>query len=131
MLHSIPFKKFIPAILWFVFLMVLICLPGQEFPEIDGWSAWLKRIYFDKWAHAGMFGVMMFLFALPFKSADLPEKKKKSIYLFIAVLTCIWGLITEIIQLYVPFRSFDLLDWAADSFGTIIALYAMRLFPTK
>ena len=78
-----------------------------------------------------MFGIMMMLFSFPFKSADLKEEKKKSIYLLIALLTCIWGLTTECIQLYVPFRSFDLLDWAADSFGTIIALCVMRLFPTK
>jgi hypothetical protein len=131
MLYSIPFKKFIPAILWFLLVFILICLPGQEFPEMDVWSAWLQKIYFDKWVHAGIFGVMMFLFAWPFKSADLQDEKKKSIYLLIALLTCIWGLVTECIQLYVPFRSFDLLDWAADSFGTIIAHYVMRLFPTK
>ena len=131
MLNSIPFKKFIPAILWFLLVLFLICLPGQEFPEIDGWSAWMEKIHFDKWIHAGMFGTMMILFAFPFRSADLHEEKKKSIYLLIAVLTSIWGLATECIQLYIPFRSFDLLDWAADSFGTIIALYMMRLFPTK
>jgi hypothetical protein len=131
MLNRIPFKKFIPAILWFLLVLFLICLPGQEFPEMDDWSAWLEKIHFDKWVHAGMFGIMMILFALPFKSADLQKEKTKSIYLVIAVLTCIWGLVTECIQLYVPFRSFDLLDWAADSFGTIIALYVMRLFPTK
>ena len=130
-MNSIPFKKFIPAILWFLLVLFLICLPGQEFPEIDGWSAWMEKIHFDKWIHAGMFGTMMILFAFPFRSADLHEEKKKSIYLLIAVLTSIWGLATECIQLYVPFRSFDLLDWAADSFGTIIALYMMRLFPTK
>jgi hypothetical protein len=131
MLNRIPFKKFIPAILWFLLVLFLICLPGQELPELDGWSAWLEKIHFDKWIHAGMFGTMMMLFAFPFRSADLHEEKKKSIYLFIAVLTSIWGLATECIQLYIPFRSFDLLDWAADSFGTIIALYMMRLFPTK
>lgn len=130
-MNSIPFKKFIPAILWFLLVLFLICLPGQEFPEIDGWSAWMEKIHFDKWIHAGMFGTMMILFAFPFRSADLHEEKKKSIYLLIAVLTSIWGLATECIQLYIPFRSFDLLDWAADSFGTIIALYVMRLFPTK
>lgn len=131
MLNSIPLKKFIPAILWFLLVLVLICLPGQEFPAMDGWSVWLEKIFFDKWVHAGIFGVMMLLFALPFKSADLQEAKKKSIYLLIALLICIWGLVTECIQLYVPFRSFDLLDWAADSLGTVIALYVMRLFPTK
>ena len=130
-MNSIPFKKFIPAILWFLLVLFLICLPGQEFPEIDGWSAWMEKIHFDKWIHAGMFGTMMILFAFPFRSADLHEEKKKSIYLLIAVLTSIWGLATECIQLYIPFRSFDLLDWAADSFGSIIALYVMRLFPTK
>jgi len=131
MLNKIPFKKFIPAILWFLLVLFLICLPGQEFPELGEWSTWLEKIHFDKWVHTGMFGVMMLLFALPFKYADLHVVKKKSIYLRIALLTSIWGLATECIQLYIPFRSFDLLDWAADSFGAVIALYVMRLFPTK
>ncbi len=131
MLNRIPFKKFIPAILWFLLVLVLICLPGQEFSEIDNWSAWLKKIYFDKWVHAGLFAVMMVLFALPFHSSSLALNKKKSFYLLIALLTCIWGLLTECIQLYVPFRSFDWIDWAADSFGALIGLYFMRLFPTK
>jgi VanZ family protein len=41
----------------------------------------------------------------------------------------VWGIFTEIIQLYVPGRSFDLLDWAADSLGALLALLlAKRLF---
>lgn len=131
MLNRILFQKFIPAILWFLLVLVLICLPGQEFSEIDNWSVWLKKIYFDKWVHAGLFAVMMVLFALPFRSTAHTLNKKKSIYLLIALLTSIWGLLTECIQLYVPFRSFEWIDWAADSFGALIGLYFMRLFPTK
>ena len=128
---SIPFKKFIPAILWFILVLILIILPGQEIPVIDGWSAWLNKIHFDKFVHAGMFGVMMLLFSLPFQKSTFDLNKKKSIYLYITILVCIWGLATECIQLYVPFRSFDLIDWAADSLGAFIGLYYMRLFPTK
>ena len=131
MLNRIPFKKFIPAILWFLLVLVLICLPGQEFSEIDNWSEWLKKIYFDKWVHAGLFAVMMVLFSLPFRSTSHALIKKKSIYLLIALLTCFWGLATEYIQFYVPFRSFEWIDWAADSLGALIGLYFMRLFPTK
>lgn len=128
---TIPLKKFIPAILWFLLVMVLICLPGQEFPEMDGWSAWLKKLYFDKMVHAGMFGVMMILFSWPFKTTPYELDKKLSTYWLIAILTCIWGLVTECIQLYVPFRSFDWIDWLADSAGAFAGLYYMRLFPTK
>lgn len=111
--------------------MVLICMPGQEFPDMDGWSAWLKKLYFDKMVHAGMFGVMMILFSWPYKTSEFDSSKKKSVYLLIATLTCVWGLVTECIQLYVPFRSFDWIDWLADSIGAYAGLYYMSLFPTK
>lgn len=78
-----------------------------------------------------MFGVMMILFAFPFRTAELTTAKKKSIYLIITILTCTWGLATECIQLFVPLRSFDLIDWVADSLGAVIGLYYMYLFPTK
>ena len=94
-------------------------------PDLHGW---FHNIYGDKWVHAGMFGVMAWLFMLPIKKATnivLPVQKKYFIRIVIAVVA--WGYLTECIQIFVPGRSYDLLDWAADSTGAILAYGWIRL----
>src|SRR6478672_5501393 len=66
-------KKFIPGIAWFFILLVLLCLPGDDLPDSD-W--WLDKIYFDKWVHTGLFGLLAALFMAPV-FASRPSKKKK------------------------------------------------------
>lgn len=78
-----------------------------------------------------MFGIMMFLFSFPFEKTDFSKTQKTTYYRYIALLVCIWGLMTECIQVYVPHRDFDWLDWGADSAGALIVLLLMNLFPTK
>lgn len=75
-----------------------------------------------------MFGIMSFLFFLPFyRLKSLTAKQKQKSYLWIALLTITWGYLTECIQIYVPGRSYDLMDWAADSAGVVLSLFFMRL----
>ncbi|MBL0055732.1 MAG: VanZ family protein [Chitinophagaceae bacterium] len=113
-------KKFIPGIAWFFLIAVLICLPGQDLPDVDDW---LGRIYFDKWVHAGLFAVLALLFMWPFLGSDMPGLSKRQMALKITLSCCLWGLATEFIQKYfVPGRQFDWLDWSADTLGALLAL---------
>ncbi|HUS02589.1 MAG TPA: VanZ family protein, partial [Chitinophagaceae bacterium] len=51
-------------------------------------------------------------------------KERLQYFIKIAIATCIWGLTTEVIQkFFVPGRSFDMFDWAADSLGALIAFW--------
>jgi len=122
-LKQIRLKKFLPGIIWFLLVLLLICLPQADIPEVDDW---FHRVYFDKWVHAGMFGILAFLFMWPFQKSNLPDFRKKQTYLIIAILTSCWGFATECIQLYIPGRSYDLLDWMADSFGIVLVLIFAR-----
>jgi VanZ family protein len=115
----IPFKKYIPGIAWFFLVFFLICLPGNQFPKTDDW---LKLIYFDKWVHCGLFGILAFLWMKPFALSDIVPLQKLNFAIKIAVAVSVWGLTTEYIQKYfIPFRSFDWWDWAADSLGALLA----------
>jgi VanZ family protein len=117
----IPFKIYIPGIAWFFLVLFLICLPGNQFPKTDDW---LKVIYFDKWVHAGLFAVLAFLWMRPYAMIDIAKQQRLNIIIKIAVATSIWGLTTEFIQKYfIPFRNFDLWDWAADSVGVAVAFF--------
>jgi VanZ family protein len=117
--------KFLPGIAWFLFVLILICLPGKSIPE----AGWLDFIDFDKLVHAGLFGGIVFLFCRPFRSASLEKKEKINLFIKITLATCIWGITTELIQkFFIPGRQFDLLDWAADSLGAILAFFVSKRF---
>lgn len=112
-------KLFIPAIVWFLIVLLLLCIPGKDIPE--------TRFSFsgaDKIIHLFLFGMMAYLFCRPFLLSDAyPGSRNKFIYLLIVLAVSLWGLTTEFIQkYYVPNREFELLDWFADSLGALGAL---------
>jgi len=117
---KISLIKFIPGIAWFFVVLIMICLPKKDLPEVEGWLAY---IYIDKWIHIGMFGILAFLFMYPFHIKEVVPRTKNDYFLTVFILTVCWGLATECIQLYIPGRSFDLLDWAADGSGAFLALF--------
>ena len=123
--NGLRVKKFIPGIAWFFLVLVLLCLPGSDLPKVDDW---LNTIHFDKWVHIGLFSVLAFLFMRPFIRSSLPVTDKWHWMVRIAIATSIWGLTSEVIQkYYIPGRSFDWFDWAADSFGALVALVFSKL----
>ncbi len=127
-MKKIPFRKFLPGIAWFFIVLVLTCLPGNDIPKIG----WLENLNFDKWVHAGMFGGLTFLFSFPFFKSGFSNIERLHYFIRIAIAASIWGLTIEFIQKYfVINRDFDLLDWAADSAGALIALWFCRYWNNK
>jgi VanZ family protein len=115
--------KFLPGIAWFIAVMIIICLPGNE---MSG-SGWLSIAKFDKLIHATMFGGLVFLFCMPFKKAAMDNDAKKNLFIRITIATIVWGLATEFIQKYfILGRQYDLADWLADSAGAIAAYFISR-----
>lgn len=118
-------KKFIPGIAWFLLVLVLICLPGEDIPQIEE----LDFVNFDKLVHAGLFGGIVFFFAMAYNKAPITQKEKVAIIFKLTFATVIWGITTEFIQkFFVPGRQFDLVDWLADSIGAVISFFVSRLF---
>ncbi|MBL0145170.1 MAG: VanZ family protein [Chitinophagaceae bacterium] len=112
-------KKFIPGIAWFFLVLVLICIPSSNLPDDVGF---LKKISFDKWVHAGLFGVLALLFILPVLKFNLTQKQKINYAIKITLSVIVWGLATEFIQKYfITGRFFDWFDWLADSSGALLA----------
>ncbi|MEO6729977.1 MAG: VanZ family protein [Ferruginibacter sp.] len=115
--------KFIPGIAWFFIVLVLLCMPGNAIPSVN----WMTKLYLDKWVHAGVFGLLALLFMLPVALSDMDSKEKLYYFIRIAIATSVWGLTTEFIQKYLATdRSFDLLDWAADSVGAFASFIICR-----
>ena len=127
-MKPLTFKNFIPGIAWFFVVLILVTLPGEDIPQPKGWFEWINLIQFDKIVHIGIFGLLSFLFTRPIaRSSSFSPKEKWRYFLKIALAVCIWGLTTELIQkFYIPTRSFDLVDWAADSIGALTSLLFSR-----
>ena len=116
--------KFIPGTAWFFVVLFLMCIPGPDLPKVDDW---LHRIYFDKWIHVGVFCVLMVSFCWPFYKTTVSSHSKLKYFLLIALATSLFGFITELIQKYwIVGRSYDLLDWLADTIGAGIGLIFSR-----
>lgn len=131
-MKPLTFKSFIPGIAWFFVVLTLICLPAEDIPQPRGWFEWMNLIRIDKVVHMGIFGLLSFLFIWPIAKSNLPAKEKWNYFLRISLAVCIWGLTTELIQkFFIPTRQFDLVDWAADSIGALIALLFSRKIFSK
>jgi hypothetical protein len=123
---SLKFVQFLPGIAWFLFVLVLICLPGEDVPEEPGW---LNIPEFDKIVHAALFGGIVFWFCMPFKKSTIAKPNKLNLFIKIGIATIVWGITTEYIQkFFIEGRQFDLVDWAADSIGAVIAFFVSRKF---
>ena len=121
-MKKISFKKFIPGIAWFFIVLLLLCaFPGKDLPKVD----WLTNIdYYDKVVTYWCIWVLTVLFCWPFYKSSFNKQERLQYFLKIAIVASIWGLTMEFIQkFFIPGRSFDLLDWAADSLGAFIAYF--------
>jgi VanZ family protein len=96
-------------------------MPQDDIPDLDlfWWMTWIKP---DKLVHAVLFGMQYFLLYLPFAiQADSKKIRDNSLYLALSV--GVWGMSTEIIQRFVPGRSFDWADLIADLLGILLAYF--------
>jgi VanZ family protein len=103
-------------------------MPQDDIPELNlfWWMTWIKP---DKLAHAVIFGMQYFLLFLPLaKEADSHKTREVSRHLLWGVAA--WGMATEIIQRFVPGRSFDWADWIADFLGIVLAFWFTPLIRT-
>jgi len=118
-------SKFIPGIAWFFLILIAVCTPGYDLPEVD---SWFTEINFDKLIHTGLFAVLAWLFMYPVIKSALTRKEKWNWAIKITLSTCIYGLLTELLQrFFIPSRSFDLFDLLFDIFGGLAALLYAKI----
>lgn len=100
--------RVLPALLWALGIWTLSSqadLPGGE----------LDLPYLDKIAHAGLFALLAGLSMLAGAPARLAW-----------ILATGWGVIDEFHQAFVPLRTPELADLAADSVGALLAVLAVK-----
>ncbi len=106
--------SFIPAAVWVAVIYILLTMPSSDIPSIP----LLDQLDFDKWVHAGLFGVLVMLIAFPLIKY-YPENR--TLFILIAVGCCLYGIAMEYVQKYLTSdRDFDVLDMVADACGCMI-----------
>lgn len=121
-----PVKKFLakqyPALLWSVFIFILLALPGSMIPS----EANFGISNFDKYVHVSIFCVFVLLWS--FYYAAKPAKKNKSVFFLIFIIACLYGIAMEYVQKYfIPFRDFDVYDIMADVAGAAVGYLIVSL----
>jgi VanZ family protein len=84
----------------------------------------MDQLQVDKLVHIGLFGILCFLFMFPFKKSGIEYKNRLPWFLLVTVSAIFYGIIIEFVQRdFIPNRSFDIWDIAADSAGSLAAFF--------
>lgn len=96
-------------------VLVISSLPGSSVNQ--------PIRHLDKLAHFGAFFLLstLLLFAYKFSKP----------LTFTALIMVLFGLLIEVIQIYVPYRVFSMRDFAADLLGIVFALIVFRILRSK
>ena len=115
-------RFFIPAIIWGTIILILTLTPGQFLPKVDYWSV----NSLDKYIHFLIFFIeQIFLLWGSFKKNHSISNKTIILLLFIGIL---FGLIIELIQTFIPHRSYDLNDLVANSIGCFLGIFVFFIY---
>lgn len=112
--YQVSKKIWVPAG-WTLLTIVLLCLPGSALPGVK-----LFNIpHFDKVAHIILFGGIVFFWVFYYEQIQFPDSGN---VLIIILLSISLGVIMEFVQFnFIPNRSFDLGDIAANAGGSVLA----------
>ena len=108
--------RVLPALVWTVLLLIAMLSPGDNFPTTP------QIPHKDKIVHFTLFFILNFLWFRTWVTES--KKKKKYLKLFTSYLVfgIIIAILVEYLQLYVPNRSFDYFDIAANMLGAAIGI---------
>ena len=108
-------RRWLPPLLWAAFILILTSIPGSHIPV-------LPFRYFDKVVHLTIYGVLGWLTARAWTDGS---RVSAAVLAAIVLVSC-FGAFDEWHQQFIPLRSMELLDWAADTTGAAIgAILAM------
>jgi VanZ family protein len=103
--------RWLPPLLWAAFILILTSIPGSHIPASPFRN-------FDKVVHLTIYGVLGWLAARAWVNG---ARGTAAALVALAFVSC-FGAFDEWHQQYIPQRSMDLLDWAADTAGAAIGV---------
>jgi VanZ family protein len=121
-----------PALLWTIFVFILLALPGNMLPNEDH----LGIPNLDKYVHVILFGSFVFLWSFYYAAKQGKNNNSNRRFILIVIIACLYGTAMEYVQKYfIPNRDFDIYDIAADIAGAVagylIVLMTVTWFRTS
>jgi len=105
-MYSLNYPRFWLALAWFLVLLVILSSLAPAGPDVR----WMLN---DKVAHAAAYAAMAFWFSGVYR---------KSRYGWILAGLLALGLLLELVQGRLSYRTFDMLDMAANAAGVVLGL---------
>ena len=103
-------RRFAPAIAWGALMLLLTSLPGRAIPAVP-------VAHIDKLVHATMYAILAALVA----SAIAGPRRARALAGVVAFAS-LYGAADEWHQQFIPGRSQDRVDWAADTVGAALGV---------
>lgn len=117
-----------PPSVWavFVYLTSIADLRSIEDPESGFWLlAWTASVpHFDKIVHAGYYAILSLLLVRGWQREKMPPLE---LHALVWTMCLVFGFMIEVHQSLLPYRSFELLDLAADGAGALAGQVAWHL----
>jgi VanZ family protein len=102
-------QRWLPPLLWAAVILILTSIPGSHIPALPFRN-------FDKFVHLAIYGVLGWLSARAWSNGS---RITVAALAAVAFISC-FGALDEWHQQFIPQRSMDLRDWAADSAGAAL-----------
>ena len=115
-------RRWAPAAVWTLTLLVLTSWPSPRVPDIRGG---------DKVVHALLYAVLAFLVLNAVRASVAPPARRALEIAVTVLAVSAFGWADEWHQQYIPGRSRDSADWAADTFGAILGVGFSLARPTR
>ncbi len=118
------FKFHFPFLLWLAVIFVQSSFPAIELPKVEFFSP-------DKLAHMGVYGLLAALCYISLIHQTNFKYLHDNAILFTLLICSLYGASDELHQYFVPMRSCEFYDWAADAAGTVIMIVLIKFYLTK
>lgn len=110
-LGEVTSPRWLPPLLWAALILILTSIPGSLIPASPFRN-------FDKLVHLTVYAVLGWLTVRAWADG---ARVTAATLVVIALVSC-FGALDEWHQQFIPQRSMDILDWAADTTGAIIGV---------
>ena len=110
--------------IWSIIILILTLLPGKEFPEVH-------IVGIDKIVHVFIFGLLMVLTAYGFYKLSRQRDSIQNPILISLSYCIIFSVTIELMQQYVPGRSFSMLDIAANVTGVSLGYFGFKVLQRR
>ena len=103
------------TLVWMVFILALVVLPGQHMPQTGA-----DLFSIDKIVHTGLFAVLTLLMAIGFAKQTTYYRLRNKAVIYALILSVGYASIMESTQIFSEGRTIDIYDAIANTVGCII-----------